>query len=442
MKQLSSQYKYLHFINFKNITKWYVSYYLNPYSITSTFPLVKLKELINPVQDKIRLKEFDGKTRVVKKISFADGKIHLRDENKTRMDLYKLYNSDLLVSKINFHQGAIAINNIGDLVCTTHYQPYSIDNTKLLPAYLVFVLRSKTFLNFIDYLRAEGIKNEATYEFIGNLEIPLPPLNKQIDLVSNYHNQIQSASQKLQEIAGIESQIEKYFLEQLGVLKSDSKNKIKGLQIIQFSKIDRWDVWVNRGFNNVGIFKPIPFREIVIGKPVYGANVKGINKKSDVRYIRITDINENGSLNDEFVSPAFVEDKYLLKENDFLIARSGNTVGKTFLYKEKYGKAIYAGYLVKYDIDYSKVIPEYLLEYTKSFTFKNWVISNQRVAGQPNINGQEYLQAPFIIPPIFKQKEIVNYIQNQRNSIKQLQAQATHINSQAVRYFEQSVFDL
>ena len=85
-----------------------------------------------------------------------------------------------------------------------------------------------------------------------------------------------------------------------------------------------------------------------------------------------------------------------MKENDFLIARSGNTVGKTFLYKEFYGRAIYAGYLVKYILDLNKVIPEYILYFTKIEYYRNWIASNQRVSGQPNINGQEFLYSPII----------------------------------------------
>lgn len=64
-------------------------------------------------------------------------------------------------------------------------------------------------------------------------------------------------------------------------------------------------------------YSKLKFGDIILGKPTYGANVKGVKKKSDTRYIRITDINENGTLNDDFVSPEFIEEKYLLKENDF-----------------------------------------------------------------------------------------------------------------------------
>jgi len=243
------------------------------------------------------------------------------------------------------------------------------------------------------------------------------------------------------EAQNLEQEMEAYFLAELGIEKTEKRERKKGLQFVEFKDLKRWDVWIKRNsYTNKNNLKFVPFREIVIGNPLYGANVKGVKKVSDVRYIRITDINENGTLNEEFVSPEVVEKKYLLKENDFLIARSGNTVGKTFLYKAQYGKAMYAGYLVKYNIDFSKILPEYLITYTKSYPFKNWITSNQRAAGQPNINGQEYLKAPFIIPPLLKQQEIVNVIQTKKDAVQKLKEQAQQLKHQAETEFEQTVF--
>ena len=168
---------------------------------------------------------------------------------------------------------------------------------------------------------------------------------------------------------------------------------------------------------------------------------RGIRKKkSDVRYIRITDINEDGSLNDDFVSAEVVEEKYLLEENDFLIARSGNTVGKTFLYKPNMGKCIFAGYLVKYILNPQVVVPEYVLYYTKSSLFKSWVKNNQRIFGQPNINGQEYLNADLIVPTLAVQKEIVKTIESKRIQIDVKKKESKELILLAKCQFEEAVF--
>lgn len=184
MQEISEP-KKLNFIDFVILDKWFVSYYINPHSIKSKFRLAKLKDLIKPIKDKIKLNEYKGDLRVVKKISFSDGQIHIREENVTKMDLYQVYPNDLLISKINFHQGALAINRYERIVCTTHYQPYSIDRSLIIDEYLILVLRSKKFKSHLEFLRAEGIKNEATYEFIGELEIPIPELKEQEKIIDS-----------------------------------------------------------------------------------------------------------------------------------------------------------------------------------------------------------------------------------------------------------------
>ena len=78
---------------------------------------------------------------------------------------------------------------------------------------------------------------------------------------------------------------------------------------------------------------------------------------------------------------------------------------------------------------------------SKSKIFKDWVLANQRISGQPNINGQEFLKSPIIIPPLEKQKEIVAYITNLKNKIKKLHILAKKNREEAIKEFEQEIFN-
>ncbi|MEL7005531.1 MAG: restriction endonuclease subunit S, partial [Bacteroidota bacterium] len=89
----------------------------------------------------------------------------------------------------------------------------------------------------------------------------------------------------------------------------------------------------------------------IISEPLkYGANEPAESIDKDLpRYIRITDFGENGELRDETFK-SLSEEKakdYLLREGDLLLARSGATVGKSFLFRGYRGKACFAGYLIK-----------------------------------------------------------------------------------------------
>ncbi|EAZ91800.1 restriction endonuclease subunit S [Crocosphaera chwakensis] len=166
--------------------------------------------------------------------------------------------------------------------------------------------------------------------------------------------------------------------------------------------------------------------------PQYGANEKAINgnKISDYRYIRITDINEDGSLNNDFKTAEKIEDKYILEDGDFLFARSGNTVGKTFLYQSQYGKAIFAGYLIRFKLMQDRILPKYLEIVTKSSIYKKWIEDVQTGSSQPNINGQIYSSLEIPLPELQKQQKIISEVDKCEVKIKESQ---TIINSIAKR---------
>lgn len=147
--------------------------------------------------------------------------------------------------------------------------------------------------------------------------------------------------------------------------------------------------------------------DIAENKLSYGSGASAIPFDNKTRYIRITDIDDSGNLKDNIVSPNVVEDKYLLSDGDILFARSGATVGKTFLYKEEYGECIYAGYLIRLVPNQQLVLPEYVYYYTQSHYYKSFVESNKKVVAQPNINAQQYTALRIPLPPKPTQLAIV-----------------------------------
>ena len=149
---------------------------------------------------------------------------------------------------------------------------------------------------------------------------------------------------------------------------------------------------------------------IVSEDPQYGANEAAIdgNRLTDYRYIRITDIQNDGTLNDDWKTVAQVEDKYILREGDLLFARSGATAGKFFYYKNSYGKALYAGYLIRFRFNKSIVQPLYVYQFLFSQEYNDWVQKTRGGSGQPNINAQQFSSFEIPLPPISVQQQIID----------------------------------
>ena len=142
-------------------------------------------------------------------------------------------------------------------------------------------------------------------------------------------------------------------------------------------------------------------------EPKYGANESAIagNPTTDYRYIRITDITDDGYLGPEWMTAENIEEQYILQDGDFLFARTGATAGKYFLYESKYGKAIYAGYLIRFQFDNSIVLPKYIKNVLRLKPYTEWAEYNRR--GR-NINATRYSAFRIPLPPIPVQKEIIN----------------------------------
>ncbi len=134
-------------------------------------------------------------------------------------------------------------------------------------------------------------------------------------------------------------------------------------------------------------------KDVAINCGDYGANAPALPYKAgDIRYIRITDIDDYGHLisDDQASLDETIAQNYLLKDNDILFARTGDTVGKSLLYKSSMGRAAYAGYLIRFTLDEKLILPEYFDAIAKSDIFEAFKISMKRIGAKPNINSREY----------------------------------------------------
>lgn len=145
----------------------------------------------------------------------------------------------------------------------------------------------------------------------------------------------------------------------------------------------------------------------------YGASESGVDYDENLpRYIRITDISMDNKLkNDGKLSLTLSQAKgYMLHEDTVLFARSGATVGKTFLYTPDYGQAAFAGYLISGVADKEKMISKWLYYYTLSNAYWKWANQIFTQATIQNIGADKYNNLPITVPTIQEQQNIVNIL--------------------------------
>ena len=258
----------------------------------------------------------------------------------------RVRSGDILISTVRTYLRAIAkVNRASpNLVASTGFCVVRPDREKVDSGFLGWAAKSEPFVSEV-VSRSVGVSYPAiNASELVTIEMPLPPLETQRRIA-------QFLDEKTARIEGL---IEKKraLLDRLAEKRQAliTHAITKGLNPdapMKHSGID----WLGEIPEHWEVLR---LKHIVSEPLSYGANAAAeFDEPEWPRFVRITDVDELGRLRDEtFRSlPPEVAEGYLLQPNDILLARSGATVGKSFIYKESWGTACYAGYLIRARID-------------------------------------------------------------------------------------------
>ena len=153
----------------------------------------------------------------------------------------------------------------------------------------------------------------------------------------------------------------------------------------------------------------------------YGLNAAAKEFDGVNKYLRITDIDDasHAFRNDDLTSPdtdLSVADNYRLQEGDVLFARTGASVGKSFIYRKNDGLVYFAGFLIR-----ARIKPEYSAEFifqnTLSSQYEKYIQITSQRSGQPGVNAQEYGEYSLLMPDYQEQKTIGSFLHQIDNLI-------------------------
>ena len=159
-----------------------------------------------------------------------------------------------------------------------------------------------------------------------------------------------------------------------------------------------------------GEWERMKFGDIATGFD-YGMNAAAKNYDGVNKYIRITDIDETSSTytDKDIVSPdGVLTDNYLVNNRDILLARTGASTGKSYLYKKSDGKLYYAGFLIRANVTTHD--PYFVFSQLHTHRYWRWVSIMSARSGQPGINSQEYASFPIYTTSIEEESKIAKLL--------------------------------
>ena len=153
----------------------------------------------------------------------------------------------------------------------------------------------------------------------------------------------------------------------------------------------------------------------------YGLNAAAKKYDGENKYIRITDIDDDSR---EFVRTDLSSpdtdlsnaENYRLSEGDILFARTGASVGKSYIYRISDGLVYYAGFLIKARIK-NFFNPEFVFQNTLKTDYERFIKVTSIRSGQPGVNAQEYAQYEIMVPSRLEQDKVSTYMNKLDNLI-------------------------
>lgn len=322
---------------------------------------------------------------------------------------------DFVVNKMKAWQGSMGVSNYEGVVSPAYYV-YRFTTDVFDKKYLHYLLRSKCYADEFRRLSG-GIR-------IGQWDLPkagfettyvaVPPKDEQTAIADTIDIGLEKVDAL---ITNVQAQIEKLKAYKQSVI---TEVVTKGLDPTVPMK-DSGVEWIGEIAETHTAFR----LKYLLDYPMqYGANESGDKLTEDsVRYIRITDITADGNLKDDDNNqylPMPAAEGYILKDKDVLFARSGGTVGKSFLYREEYGTSAFAGYLIKAACNQTSLLPEYLIYYTQSSLYEVWKNMIFIQATIQNIGANKYSNMEIPVPPIEEQASIVEHLGEKCSQIDRL----------------------
>ena len=448
-------YKKLKLVELKEFDLWDIKRYTSK-KLKSTFNIEKLSNCIKEENRKYKLYLEEDKTFGILGVNNKDGIFDAYEQKGKEINqpYKKMEIGWLAYNPYRINVGSIGIRKKEHLYqyISPAYVVFScLDN--LLPEYLYLLFRTERFIKIINESTTGSVRQNLTSEILKTLEIPLPSISEQETIVKNYCDKITQATTYEQQAETLEKKIESYLFESLGIeQKTEQKTKKKGLQFVEFYKMDFWGVdkiKLDKGLRSsrYEVTSIGDFPELLVtcfrGKSPKYTEVSSkfiLNQKCN-RWNSI-DFSFVKSIDEDWYNS--IDEDFFTKEGDILVNSTGEgTIGRATYITKNYEGLIYDSHMLLLRLNRSIYNPILFVDLFNSSYIQTQIdkIKSAQATKQTElgINNLLKIRIP-ILSNLQVQQTIITQIDTYKNEIKILRERATLLKQQAEQEFEQTIF--
>ena len=343
-----------------------------------------------------------GNVGVAEYLDKPNNKKWISEDTFDRLHCEEVLPGDILISRLPEPAGRACImpllgtKMITAVDCTIVRTAPDMSNK-----FLVQYLSSQAYFDDVNTCLAGGTRQRISRGNLANFNVPIPVKKTEQDAIGMFFgyldNLITLHQRKFEKLTNVKkSMLEKMF-PQNG--SSYPEIRFKGFT----------DPWEQRKLSEMcGTFE-------------YGLNAAAKEFDGKNKYIRITDIDDASRefLLSDLSSPDICLDgmsKYLLSSGDIVFARTGASVGKTYIYRENDGIVYFAGFLIRAKVNQDNDA-EFVFQSTLSPSYEKYIRITSQRSGQPGVNAQEYGEYDLFAPSKEEQQRIGHFLRGIDNLI-------------------------
>lgn len=419
--------------------------------LASSHPIVRLGDYIKEESAKYNISD-KTKTYGILGVNNHSGIFDAYEESGTKI---KQKYKKMQVGWIAYNPYRVNVGSIGIRREEHHYEyispAYVVFSCKdgLMSEYLFLLMKTELFNKIIRENTTGSVRQNLNYSVLSNLQIPLPSLEEQNNIVTAYNTTITQADNYVQQADDINDQIETYLKEILGT-NIESKFNKSLMSLVYYKDISRWDpLFLLSNSCIVSKYSLVKFADC-IGHFLTDKNGKSLRIEppktplKDFRYIGMEHVEKESG---QIIDSPIVKGKEI-KSQTIRVPHGYYIYGKLRPYLNKYwyndletdeNEIICSSEFFVFDIK-DGINTLYFKYVLASYIVQMQIADAMIGARMPRISEQTFRNIQIPLPPLHIQNEIAAHITALRAEQKNLQQQASDLRIQATQQFEQTIF--
>ena len=401
----------------KDFERWDVKFFSA--RVRSSYPVVRLAPLIHEHSERVKPFDYPETTFRILGVTNTGGIFHAYDSlgKEINQPYQRVDAGDFAYTPYRVNVGSIGVvpSELGGNYISPAYVVFATDKARLLPEYLILILKADWFNPMVRAATAGSVRQNLTFDLLGTLEIPLPPLAEQKAIVARWRKAQDEIAAARERVKKRKAAIDVRFFADLG-LRSPAQGSMPKAFAVWWQDFLRWGVGFNYLYQSGADLTrgkyPVVDLDSLLELVQYGTSEKANKNNDGVAVIRMNNILDGelnlGNLKHLRLSKNEMA-KLLLKDGDILFNRTNSKelVGKCAVFHAQ-GEYVFASYLIRIRADSSKANPDFLAYVVNSPIGRQQINAlSRQIIGQANINSVELRGLQIPLPPLSVQKQIM-----------------------------------